>query len=66
MQTQKDQLEILLNAANFLSLEGIIVIHDATEGNFAKKFNFIASVIDGMDIIADPQIILLWENSRCV
>lgn len=63
--TAREWTAMIVNAANFLSPEGIIVVQDAPDGNFSKKFNYLTEVIDGSDIGAGPQPIFRWENGRC-
>ena len=56
---------MIVNALNLLSPDGIIIIQDAPDGNFAKKYNYTTSVIDGTDPRLDEHQILRWENGRC-
>jgi hypothetical protein len=56
---------MLVNAINMLSEDGIILVQDAPDGNFEKSFNYYSSVVDGLNINAGEQKILRWENGRC-
>jgi len=56
---------MVVNALNYLSNDGILLIQDAPDGNFSKRFNYYTELIDGTAIEAGPQEILRWGNGRC-
>lgn len=56
---------MLVNAANVLSENGIILILDAPDGNFEKPYNYYLSAIDGQNIENGEQTILRFNNGRC-
>ncbi len=59
------QYAMLVNAMNLLSPQGILVVQDAPDGNFAKKYNCVTAVRDGLDLEAGYQELLIWEDARC-
>ncbi len=59
------QYAMLVNAMNLLSPDGILVVQDAPDGNFAKKYNCVTAVRDGLDLESGYQELLIWEDARC-
>jgi hypothetical protein len=60
-----ERLAMLVNAAHILSDDGLIIIQDASDGDFNKKYNYVTAVIDAYDLDAGPQDVLRWETGRC-
>lgn len=63
--TPYKQLSMLINAVQLLSPNGVIIVQDAADGNFQKKFNYVTSVLDANNIEAGLQDVLRWETARC-
>ena len=63
--SRQEQTAMLVNASQLLSKKGIIVIQDAPDGDFAKKYNYITSAIDSTDDNPSEKPLIRWENGRC-
>lgn len=63
--SRQEQTAMLVTASQLLSEKGIIVIQDAPDGDFAKKYNYITSVIDSTDDNPTEKPMIRWENGRC-
>lgn len=61
----RERQAMLVNAAQFLSDEGVILIQDAPDGNFETPYNYRASVIDGTAPELGEQELLRWKTPRC-
>lgn len=60
-----ERTRMLVNAARLLSQRGVIVIQDAADGDFSKRFNYTTSVIDNTQYHPTEQTLLRWETPRC-
>lgn len=60
-----ERTRMLVNAARLLSPRGIIVIQDAADGDFSKRYNYSTSVIDNTQHHPTEQTLLRWETPRC-
>lgn len=62
--TESEKQQMLANARDLLSDNGVILVQDDPEGHFQKSFGYISSVYDGPNAV-ESQDILRWENGRC-
>lgn len=61
----RERYAMLVNAAQLLSDEGVILIQDAPDGNFEKRYRYSASVIDSTRPELKEQTVLRWKTPRC-
>jgi hypothetical protein len=63
--SEKAKQDMLINAMNYLSPNGILIVQDAKDGNFAKPYNYTTEIIDNMDDHPSQQEIIRWKDGRC-
>lgn len=61
-----EQIAMKVNAMNMLTDNGIIIVQDAPDGDFSKKYNYVTSVIDARQIEKGEQPLLRWATGRCL
>lgn len=61
-----EQIAMKVSATNMLSDDGILIIQDAPDGDFTKKYNYVTSVIDGRQLEKGEQVLLKWATGRCL
>lgn len=62
---RRERYAMLVNAAQLLSDGGIILIQDAPDGNFEKRYRYGSSVIDSTRPELGEQPVLRWKTPRC-
>lgn len=61
----RERTRMLINAAQLLSPKGAIIIQDAADGDFSKRYNYKTSLIDNLQRSPRERVVLEWETPRC-
>lgn len=62
---KEERIHLKNHAMEVLSDKGVLVIQEFSRGDTAKKFNYLAEVIDMQAPDQDLQPIIRWEDGRC-